>query len=123
MKITVDSTYFMKDLMAKAGRDYYSLDGYEFLLDYYDSLGDDIEFDAVAISCEWNEYGNGVTLGFNSFLSDYGYLAECGGWSYNQLKDLTDDEISEAVDELVDALEDKTTAVKLSNGNVMVLEF
>lgn len=123
MKVTVSSSYMMKSLMAEAGRDYYSHDGYEYLLDFYDSLGDDMEFDAVAISCEWNEYGDGVTLSFNSFLSDYGYLADCGGWSYNQLKDLTDDEKSEAVDELVEALEDRTTVVRLDNGNVLVMEF
>ena len=33
----------------------YSYDACEVLLDFYDDLGEDVEFDPVAISCDWNE--------------------------------------------------------------------
>jgi len=33
----------------------YSYDACKAMLEYYDWVGEDVEFDAVAISCDWNE--------------------------------------------------------------------
>lgn len=55
IKTTVSRSSFMDAL-----RTNFSYDGASALYDYYDELsddlGEDIEFDPVAIRCEWSEY-------------------------------------------------------------------
>lgn len=86
-------------------------------------VGCEIEFDVIAISCEWNEYGNGVVLSFDDFINDFGYLLE-GEFDYilegNEFEEL---EKEEKIDKLCEALESKTYCVRLENGNVLQMIF
>ena len=47
--------YDMKKEFKKYDRDYYSLEGYQAIIDYFEGLGD-YELDVIAICCEFTEY-------------------------------------------------------------------
>lgn len=86
-------------------------------------VGCEIEFNVIAISCEWNEYGNGVVLSFDDFINDFGYLLE-GEFDYilegNEFEEL---EKEEKIDKLCEALESKTYCARLENGNILQMIF
>mgnify|MGYP003678241021 FL=1 len=69
MKQNVSSSQFVNAIV---GDDYnnMSYEGanalFEYLEDYEDSIGEELEFDSVAIRCEWAEYEN-----LEAVLSDY----------------------------------------------------
>jgi len=69
MYYTVSFNEFM-DLLKKAGRDYYSYDGYRAIFDYLreieEETGNDIEVDPIAISSHFTEYND-----IDTFNSDY----------------------------------------------------
>lgn len=119
------SVWDMQKEFNTCGREnYFSDEGLEAIDNYYidcysggGEVGTEVEFDVVAICCDWNEYGDGVILGFDDFISDYDYL-------------LDDNEIATAEDDkeiLIDAicqqLEEKTTVERLENGDVLLLAF
>lgn len=56
MKITIDVST-MQNRFAACGRDYYSWEGYEALLAYYNDIDPNMELDAVAICGDCTEYG------------------------------------------------------------------
>lgn len=120
MKITVNDKYSLRNYFERYNRDYYSEDGYDFMLDFYDN---DMELDVIGICGDLTEYGDHCGLSFRDFLSDYGSYLDCGGYTYYQMDCLTDDEMDEAIDELVEALNDRTYCQRLSNGDVMVVAF
>ena len=78
------------------------------LADYYDDLeqdiGEEIEFDAVAIACEWNEYGSAEEL-----ISEYRYLCP----EDETPDDWTEEDVSQA---LLECLEDNTDVLEFSGG-------
>ena len=117
--------YDMQKEFTEYGREnYFSDEGLETIDSYYidcysggGEVGTEVEFDVIAICCEWSEYGDGVVLDFDSFILDYDYLLE-------------EDEIAETEDNkemLVDAicqkLEEETIVERLENGNVLLMEF
>ena len=69
MKQNVSSSQFVNEI---AGDDYndISYEGanalFEYLKDYEDSIGEEIEFDSVSIRCDWAEYEN-----LEAVLSEY----------------------------------------------------
>ena len=69
MKQNVSSSQFVDAIV---GDDYNNMSYaganalFEYLEDYEDSIGEEIEFDSVAIRCEWAEYEN-----LEAVLSDY----------------------------------------------------
>ena len=69
MKITVNDKYTLRNYFDRYDRDYYSEDGYDFMLDFY---GDDFELDVIGICGDLTEYGDHCCLTFRDFLSDYG---------------------------------------------------
>jgi hypothetical protein len=64
------------------------------LYDYYENWGDDIELDVIAIACDWNE------LSIDEIISEYDFEA-----------DIT-------AEELLDYLNDRAYAIKLSDSIV-----
>lgn len=108
-----------KEFNAYGRENYFSNEGLEAIDNYYidccscsGEIGTEVEFDVIAICCDWNEYGDGVVFGFDSFINDFEYLID-------------DEELEE--DEKVDAifkkLEDKTYCVRLDNGNILHMTF
>lgn len=97
------------------GRDYYSYEGYEALLDYYDEIDPDMELDVIAICGDCTEYGKGAACSISDMIADYGCL----------INDDIEDDIprEDYIEELVEALEERTTVLKLDNGNYIVFTF
>ena len=111
-----------EEFNAYGRENYFSNEGLEAIDNFYidccpvgGEIGTEVEFDVIAICCDWNEYGDGVVLGFDSFINDFEYLID----------DEEDEEIEE--DEKIDAifkkLEDKTYCVRLKNGNILHMTF
>lgn len=111
MKKTINANDLYNEFKAY-NRDYYTYDGYEALLNYYDQ---DMELDVIAICCDCTEYGDGAACSISDMIADYGYLIN---------GDIDDDIPREDYMELlVDALNDRTTVLELPNGNYIVFAF
>lgn len=123
MKITVDAG-MMKEMFANYTRDY-SFSGLEALLDYYDEIDPEMEFDLIAICCDCTEYGENATCSFNDLISDYGYKYPVEEW----LEEWTENEFEESefdndyIDSLVERLKDETIVLRVSNGKYIVFDF
>ena len=114
------TVYDMQDAFNSCGRgDYFSNEGLEAIDNYYidccpcdGEIGTEVEFDFVAICCDWNEYGDGVVLGFDDFINDFEYLID-------------DEELEEEekINAIFEKLEDKTYCIRLKNGNILQMFF
>lgn len=110
MKMTIDTGYELYRVMREYGRDYYSMSGYDALVEYYDDVDPDMEIDPIAICGDCTEYGeDGAACTIDNLLADYGYLVEAN-----------DTDPEEHIDAVVDALQDVTAVLELSNGNYIV---
>ena len=98
----INDVYTLQNEFVKANRDYYSLEGYEALLNLTDEIGD-IELDPIAISCEFTEASK------DDIIADYGYM-------------MTEDEKNDNV-LFLDFLNYHTWAVELENGSYLYQEF
>ena len=63
--IKIDAVDQLRNEFVKCDRDYYSYDGYQAILDYFNELEEDIELDIVAICGDFNE------VSFEEFINDY----------------------------------------------------
>lgn len=100
-------------------KNYFSDEGLEAIDNYYidcysggGEVGTEVEFDVVAICCDWNEYGDNVTLSFQDFISDFSYLLD----DY-EIEGTEDDK--ELIDTIFQILENKTYMERLENGNIL----
>lgn len=117
MKITVDAA-MAKERFEKYGRDHYSIEGIEALLDYYNEIDENMELDVIAICCDCTEFGEDCCLSFFAMILDYEKLVmEDYADDWNEM---TDDEKVRAI---VDELERRTTVLHVPNGNYIVFEF
>lgn len=112
MKITIDAIY-AKHMMKDYDRDYFTTTALEAILDYYDEVDENTEFDPIGICCDWNEYGNGAALDVNDLINDYGYLVD----------DLDEMDEDEQTDAIINALEENTLVMQLDNGNYLIQVF
>lgn len=113
MKITVD-VYDMKERFVAMDRDYYTFEGLESLLDYYDEIDENMELDCIAICCDCTEYGEGAACSFDDLINEYGY-------KYPVEENEFDNDLY--IDSLVERLEDETTVLHVANGNYIVFTF
>lgn len=107
-----------KEFNAYGRENYFSNEGLDeidnFYIEHCDEntpTGHEVEFDVIAICCDWNEYGDGVVLGFDDFVSDFEYLLE--GKEFEELEE------KEKINIICEALESKTYCVRLDNGNIL----
>lgn len=107
MKMTVDAN-MMKEIFKNYNRDYYTVSGLEALLDFYNEIDENMEFDPIAICCDCSEFGEHCTLSFADMINDYGYIMN--GESFTAR-------------ELAEALEEHTTVLHVDNGNYIVFSF
>lgn len=121
--MTIDAS-IAKDFFKAYDRDYFTITALEAILDYYDEIGDDVEFDVIAICCDWNEYGNNCTLNFSNFLNDYSYLMD-GDDDFNDLDDDEDEDekVDVLIEKLIEELEKHTYITRLKNGNILMQVF
>ena len=122
MKITVDAG-MMKEMFAKYDRDYYSFPGLETLLDYYDEIDPEMEFDPIAICCDCTEYGENAACSFDDLISDYGYKYPVEEWLDDNALDENEFDNELYIDSLVERLEEETTVLHVPNGNYIVFAF
>lgn len=122
MKITVDA-YDMKERFVAMDRDYYTLEGLESLLDYYDEIDPEMEFDPIAICGDCTEYGKNAACSFDCLISDYGYKYPVE--EYKEDNDIEENEFDETeyITALVERLEDEKTVLHVPNGNYIVFAF
>lgn len=122
MKMTVDAG-MMKEMFVNYDRDYYSFSGLETLLDYYDEIDPEMEFDPIAICCDCTEYGENAVCSFDCLISDYGYKYPVE--EYKEDNDIEENEFDETeyITALVERLEDETTVLHVPNGNYIVFAF
>lgn len=121
MKMTI-STWDAKRIFCDYDRDYYSVNGIEALLDYYDEIDENMEFDPIAICCECTEFGaHGAACSFADLVNDYGYIYTVEDWM--QDAGLKEYDESDYIAALVEALEERTTVLHLYNGNYIVFAF
>lgn len=122
MKITVDAG-MMKEMFAKYDRDYYSFSGLETLIDYYDEIDPEMEFDPIAICCDCTEYGENTVCSFNDLISDYGYKYPVEEWLEDNELEKSEFDNGLYIDSLVERLEYETMVLHVSNGNYIVFDF
>ena len=121
------SIWDMQEAFKEHNREnYFSDEGLEEIDNFYmdccnENVG--IEFDVIALSCDWNEYGNGVVLSFDNFISDFKYLLENEFEYLLEGKEFEELEKEEKIDKLCEALENKTYCVRLENGNILQMIF
>lgn len=117
MKITIDAP-MAKGLFERYDRDYYSLEGLESIIDYYDEIDENMELDVIAICCDCSEYGESCALSFSDLIADYEHLV---------IEDYADDwyemHEDEKVRAIIDELEQHTTVLHVSNGKYVVFTF
>lgn len=123
MKITVDAA-MMKEMFANYNRDYYTMEALKTLLEWYDGIDENMEFDPIAICCEWTEYGDTPCLTWDDLMSDYGYLLD--KWAYDR-DPWRDDETAamteiERMDKLVELLEQEVVVIRLRD-SVLIMAF
>ena len=97
---TLDRWELQKEFK-ECNRDYYSLDGYQAILDLFEELDSNQELDVIAICCDFNE------ADIDEIRSDYDL----------SIDDYEDDEA------VVDYLNYRTWAVQLDSGAVLYQAF
>lgn len=122
MKITVDVND-MKERFEALDRDYYTYEGLEALLDYYDEIDENMEFDAIAICCDCTEYGDGAACSLEDLKNEYGYKYPVEEWLEDEALEENEFDEDEYMAALVERLEDETTVLHVSNGNYIVFAF
>ena len=122
MKITIDAG-MMKEMFAKYDRDYYSFSGIETLLDYYDEIDPEMEFDPIAICCDCTEYGKNAACSFDDLINDYGYKYPVEDWLEDNALEENEFDNELYIDSLVERLEYETTVLHVPNGNYIVFAF
>lgn len=124
MKMTVDVS-IMKNMFVNCNRDYFSFAGLETLLDYYDEIDENIEFDPIAICCECSEFGdrNTCALSFDDLVNDYGYLYPVDEWLEDNASTEKEFDSDLYLDSLIERLGENTTILKVPNGNIIVFLF
>ena len=123
MKMTVDAG-MMKEMFVSYDRDYYSYSGLETLLDYYDEIDENMEFDPIAICCDCSEFGDDhCELSFDDLINDYGYLYPVDEWLDDNAMSEEEFDSDLYIDSLIDRLENETTVLRVPNGNVIVFAF
>lgn len=105
---------------ADMDRDYFSLEAYRALYDYYEDTDETIELDVIAICCDWTEYDNA------EFVTQFGYLYEFDQYlEDNDLVADDEDEPENNTDYLMalgEVLEDQTMLFSLDN-SILVMAF
>ena len=109
--VKVSDKYDLQAEFKAMDRDYFSLEGYQALLDLFEECdcGRNTDLDVIAICCDFEE-------------EDAGYIQD----QYDNIPEIADcqDEDGEIdEDALLDALNYYTWAVKLDNGSILYQQF
>lgn len=105
------SAYELQEEFRKMDRDYFSIEGYQELLDLFEETdcGTNTELDVIAICCDFTE-------------EDPEYIVDNYD-NIDEIADCKDEEGEIDTDKLMDALNYHTWAIELSNGNILYQNF
>ena len=110
MKITVTESMFIREFIA-IRPDQFSVPALRALFEYYEQIDreaqDEIEFDAIAICCDWTEYASATEA-----AAAYGWL----------LEEAEDEKNDTSEREAMQYLHEKVTVLELSSG-LLVLNY
>lgn len=123
MKKTILNGNDLRKEFVDYNRDYYSLDGYEALLNFYDEIDENIEVDIISICGECTEYSGYATCDIDDMIGDYGYIYTKE--EYMSDNDITSEEFNQKdyIIELITRIEYRTTVLKLKNGGYIIFSF
>lgn len=112
LAITIRTAEELKEAMQKMNRDYYSLEAYEAMIELFEECEDVTEFDAVAISCDFNEETA------EEIADNYGLTFD--GMTYAELPE----DMKERADaEVLEYCNYHAFAEALSNGKILYTAF
>lgn len=123
MKITLKSGYDLQEQFAAMNRDYFSIDGYDALLEYYDEIDPAIELDVIAICCEATEYSNSSLYDFQDLINDYCQYYDMDNYCEDNDIKLEDVDEDDYIHKLIEKLEENTTVLHLNNNGYIIFEF
>lgn len=101
--------YSLQKEFINMNRDYYTLEGYRAILEYFEQCGGNTELDVIAICGDFNEES------IEDIYDNYSHLEK-----FDNVKD-SDGDINES--DFMEALNYYTYATKLNNGNVLYIAF
>ena len=113
----------LRNKFADYERDYYSIDGYEALLNFYDEIDENMELDVIEICGECTEYSDYATCVIDDMIGDYGYIYTKE--EYLSDNDITPEEFNQEdyISELINRIEYRTTVLKLKKGGYIIFSF
>lgn len=112
---TINSAYALQEIFKDWNRDYYTIEGYETILQFYDSIDENMRLDVIGICGEWTEYTA------EDLYNDY----ENYCYSYDeeeQLQMVANEEYKELVKDILLQLERETIVYILSD-TYLVMRF
>ena len=107
--ITIDNADELKRRFEEANRDYFSLAACEALIEEFETYGENVELDIVAICCDYTE---AEPMEIYEDYNNIDEIADCMD---------SDGELDENA--LLYALNDYTFATKLNNGCILYVNF
>lgn len=122
MKKTI-TAYDAKREFIEYDRDYYTIEGLETIIDFYDEIDEDAEFDAIEICCDCTEYGNGAAMGYDDFITDYEYLYPLEEYAADYLEEGEEIDEDDYLDKLITKVAENTTVLAVPNDNIVVFAF
>lgn len=112
---TINSAYALQEIFKNWNRDYYTIEACETILEFYDSIDENMELDVIGICGEWTEYTA------EDLYNDYGnycYLYD----EEEQLQMVENEEYEELAEDILQQLEKKTIIYILSD-TYLVMSF
>lgn len=120
MEVTV---YEAMDIMKNCNRDYFTIEGMEMIMNFYDENMPEADFNPVNICCTFTEYGKGAACSFKDLIDDYGYLLPLAEYAENADVDEEEVDMKDYINTLLETLEDYTCVLYPENGNAVVMLF
>ena len=123
MKKTILNGNDLRKEFVDYDRDYYSLDGYDALLNFYDEIDENMELDVIAICGDCTEYSDYATCDIDDMIGNYGYIYTKE--EYMSDNDITSEDFDQEdyISELINRIEHRTTVLKLKNGGYIIFSF
>lgn len=111
--MTLNFSQFL-DNWPESRKDQFSYDAMQAIFDYYENIaeetGEDVEYDPIAICCEWSEHNSAVEA-----IKDHGY--DC---DYDLSGTDEQDKEAEKEKQALEFLNDHTTVLELDKGVVLI---
>ena len=114
MHITVDSSMFVDAFLRMGRENPFSSEALEALFNYLEEYeqdtGDDLELDVIGLCCDFTEYENAITA-----AADYGFTSELEADDYEDAESYEDAKEEEALERL----QDRTEVVIFDSGLIV----